>query len=52
MAIHPKVDVTCFDQAATTMLVYKMQSFSFNHEYTCSFAIYMIPFQWTDLLTD
>ena len=51
MAIHPKVDVICFDRAVTTMLVYNATSFTFNHEYTCSSAIFMMPFQRTDLLT-
>ena len=52
MAIHPKVDVICFDRAVTTMLVYNATSFTFNHEYTCGSAIFMMPFQRTDLLTD
>ena len=40
MAIHPKVvDVICFEWAVTTMLVYDAKLF-FNHEYTCSSALF------------
>ena len=51
MAIHPKVvDVICFEQALLQCW-YIIPSSSFNHSVLSS-AIYMMPFEWTDLFTD
>ena len=42
------VDLICFEQAVPQGQL--MPSSAFNHKY--SSAIYVIPFEWTDLLTD
>ena len=50
MAIYPKVvDVICFEQAVLQCW-YIIQVLLLIIQY--SSAIYMMPFEWTDLLTD